>query len=594
MILGIHFGHDASVAVTDLCGKVLLAIQEERLSRRKLHEGIPLRGIRTALDLYGFENIRLVVIGSYINLNSQNALYYYSNAIPFADYRKNKLPNGKLLPIDPGYLKTLNKKFASNSAHQIIEECILTLFPELNGKSFKWVHHHDSHLGCAIGAADRNFDSLLVSLDGRGDGESGAISAIKNENYVLHNRIDELDSLGKLYNAVTSRYGFEPMKHDGKITGLAAYGSYSAAVMLLMKYIKVQNGNVKIVRTKSLSDRIINKANKYLTIPFAKSNLDQIISLAESQTVNYGDLAYAIQFVLEKAVCEIINYWCSHLEISRVSAAGGVFANVKMNQKISELEIVESINIFPNMGDGGISLGGIWYYLNCTSALTKDSPYEDMYLGTSNDLQNKQTLETLISNADFLLTQYESDFNLIEDLVELIANKKIVGIINGRGEFGPRALGNRSLLMDPRDPNINQICNSRLKRTEFMPFAPIVTDEDFEYYFSKSKNQDLSTFEYMTITCDVKDEVKDSIKGVVHVDGTARPQVVSKRSNLFIFNLLKRYKSQTGCGVLINTSFNVHEEPIVNSLEDGIKLLFDNSIDVIVYSNYVIKKNNSK
>ena len=236
--------------------------------------------------------------------------------------------------------------------------------------------------------------------------------------------------------------------------------------------------------------------------------------------------------------------------------AGGIFANIKINQKISEMEKVKSCYIFPNMGDGGLSAGAILgEYFSKNKNLKKNNL--SMYLGSPCSEINNETL------LDSKLKTLEVE-NMYKFIAKELKKNKIVGIFRGKMEYGPRALGNRSIICSPQKIEINEILNQKLKRSEFMPFAPCVLAEDFETYFqSKIAVED---YKFMTFTCETKKICDEVAPAIVHLDKSARPQSVFKKDNNFLYNVLTEFKKETGLGMLINTSFNVHEEPIVNHI----------------------------
>jgi len=574
MFLGINLEHNSSLAITDFSGKLLLAIEEERLSRVKNHWGVPALAL-SKLSNYPSYEIKEIIIGSTFNITAIDC----ERMLVALEDNPSMKRGIKQLPKYP------SAKYKINNPKLEIEKAILKILAQGQNIKFTWVKHHDSHLGCALGAADRSGDSLLISLDGQGDGESGAISTYNCITGNVNNlaRFSSLDSLGLLYSAVTNKYNFTRSKHEGKITGLAAYGNYSTAVSILLNHIEINNGIIRLKYLKGFKGNVVRVLNLMTGGKIQlRNSIDSIIDLAETQTLNYADLAYAIQFTLEKAVLEIVNYWQKKLEISNVSLSGGVFANVKLNQKIAELTGINKVSIFPNMSDGGISAGSIWSALNSRGQLSNSSLYENMYLGFNEKYfyqpekwgGSRKINSLKISNLD-----------LVDKIVELLCSGMVVGVHQGRQEFGPRALGNRSILIDPRNKNVNSIVNKRLKRTEFMPFAPIVIQEDADKYFEIHNFDNLEPFRYMTMTCVVKKDFINFFPAVVHVDGTARPQFISIADNPLIYRILQRFKLKTGIGVLINTSFNVHEEPINDSLENSLEALTRNAVDYVVTEN---------
>jgi len=269
-----------------------------------------------------------------------------------------------------------------------------------------------------------------------------------------------------------------------------------------------------------------------------------------------------------------------------VVTAGGVFANVKLNQRIAELPNVDSFFVFPDMGDGGNAYGAA--ILAYRKDATTPPPYEritDVYLGPS--FTNDEVEAELKKHADI---SYEKVSDITKETARLIADKKIVGWFQGRMEYGPRALGNRSVVAHPTDASINKWLNDRMKRTEFMPFAPSCLSEAADELFDIKKASMKSPAEFMTITFAMKPEWATKAAAVAHVDGTARPQLVRKETNPRFHALISHYKDITGLPLVINTSFNVHEEPIVCSPAHAIASLKNGMIDVLAIEDFIARK----
>ena len=563
MILGINLSHGSSACLTTDDGIVIYALEEERISRIKNHVGIPLRAIDLILSSSPAITLSKVVIGSHATLSWDDA-----NRFLVALEGNPSNPVGRSFPPFPSY-----DSHKSGTPRELIESKIRKLV-EAKGiqcSDFVWPKHHDSHLGTALGTGINN-ESLLVSFDGEGDGESGVIALLSAQNQV--SRLvsnSKFDSLGYLYEAVTSKYNFKPNQHEGKITGLAAYGSWSEAVEVISNHISILSGTLEIDYAKTLNQKRLNNLKRYAKLSTTPNSLAEIIDLAASATTKYEDLAFAIQKVLENSILEILGYFSNKLQLRDFALTGGVFANVKLNQKIAESDFARKVFVFPNMGDGGLCLGGVWSYLSGTNNLSKENLYKDMFLAP--DYFPKSTFSGLeVTKLD--------ERNKFQVIAEEIAEGKLVAVHQGRMEFGPRALGNRSLLLDPRNREILERTNKRLKRTEFMPFAPMVLEEEFTKYF-ETPNQTMQPFSYMAMTCRVLENFANQIPAVTHVDMTARPQVVTRESNFYCFNILKSFQEKTGVPVLVNTSLNVHEEPINYSLEDTLSCLRRGAIDVI-------------
>jgi carbamoyltransferase len=570
MILGLSLSHDASAAITENDGVVHSALGEERITRLKNHSGLPVRSIERLIQgASNGLNFEKVVIGSHQNMSLIDA----KKMIAQLDQNPSN-PEGKDFPLRPAY--KLPKSLENLGPRAIIEKTLTDLLLSQGAKvgEFVWENHHNSHLGCALGATEA-MHSILVSFDGHGDGESAALALSKDRE--IKRRlisIPQLDSLGTLYSAVTAKYNFKPNQHEGKITGLAAFGSHSRAVEYLMDYVSVSEGKITInyFKSKTMSNIIGGIRSLGFKTSLVKS-LEDIVYLAESQTENYADLAFAIQSVLESSIVEIASHWIDKTGVRNLSLAGGVFANVKLNQKLADLSMTNKVTVFPNMGDGGIALGGVWSYLSKSFALSSSELYTDMFLGP--------VVEEQVDSGQLDLNVEEFQSSEIANLAAVDIEKgKLVAIHQNRMEFGPRALGNRSLLLDPRDRSIQITANNRLHRTEFMPFAPMVLEREFDNFF-ETKNQTRTPFNYMTMTCNIKEDKRHLIPAVTHVDGTARPQIINSNLNPLCNSIIESFYNKTRIPILVNTSLNVHEEPINFSLDDSISCLRRKIIDVI-------------
>jgi len=301
--------------------------------------------------------------------------------------------------------------------------------------------------------------------------------------------------------------------------------------------------------------------------------------------VKREDVAAAAQGLLEESVVEYVRHSHQAHPRRQIVMAGGVFANVKLNQRICEIPGVEAVFIHPNMGDGGGSYGAAILALKEAHPALNIRPkaLNNVYFGPEySEAQIKEAID-----------RFEVSCIYVKDIearvAEEIARKKIVGRFSGRMEYGPRALGNRSILADPTDTTINDWLNKRLKRTEFMPFAPSTLDRAAPAMY-RNFSGGAYTSSFMTITFDVVQEWIDRAPAVVHVDGTARPQVVFRENNPSYYRILEEYEKRTGLPLFVNTSFNMHEEPIVCSPEDAIRSYLAGSVDVMAIGNFILEQ----
>ena len=326
-------------------------------------------------------------------------------------------------------------------------------------------------------------------------------------------------------------------------------------------------------------------SNLDLYIPYNRNYLDSFKKILEP--FNREDIAAGVQKHCEDLIVAYVKYWLKKLgkrTPQDICLAGGLFANVKINQCISEIKGIRNIFVFPNMGDGGLPVGGVCYQNFIQTGNTKIN-FSNIYLGME---YNNDEILKILKVKDTELT-YKKMKNRPNEIFEMLDSSKVVGYFDGRMEFGPRALGSRSILANARDKKINDQLNKRLERTEFMPFAP-VTPEDFasESYINWNPEHIASCFMTRTYKCQLSFRKKHP--AVVHVDGTARPQIIKKKHNPRYYDVIKNYCVRSNEKALINTSFNAHEQPIILTPDLAIKSLLQNRIDILVLSDYVVCK----
>jgi carbamoyltransferase len=549
MIIGLTIGHDASVSISDIEGNILFAAGEERFSRVKGHIGAPYQALAAGIKYLNLDRKELSkfphIVAGAINLSSIEWFYYLLLSKSYQ--AKYDIFNGSL---PPGLLQEISNKM--KMIHGSTEDKFKTLLERnLEYKIDKLVsiNHHDAHAACAFWAS--NFKkSLVLTLDGSGDGESGTLRMLKSsgEQKILK-RIPDKYSLGHLYSEVTKRYGFKESRHEGKITGLAAYSTSGAEQI---KFEKIFNSRLCGYTPKYRYDfRFRNPKN--LKAFDTRMALKLSVQRTERKCLEFPDLAKSIQNYLEESVSQIISEYNPSSKTG-ISLAGGVFSNVLLNGSLREKFSSTEIYVYPNMGDGGLSVGAIWEFLRLNHKPPVQLRDTSMYLGT--DLE---PIPSFWNKVD------ATPMNLAQDILD----KKIVGLLTGRMEYGPRALCHRSILATPVDSAINSDLNARLNRTEFMPFAPVVRDVDFEKVFCDSKQKTLlscNNFNFMTETCYVRNEYRDKIQAVVHKDGTARPQILKREDNIFLYEAMTILSNDYDLPAIINTSFNAHEEPIVENI----------------------------
>jgi carbamoyltransferase len=417
------------------------------------------------------------------------------------------------------------------------------------------VEHHQSHAANAYYTS--GFDeALIVTLDGYGSGLAGSVSIGRDGRIERVHGIDYPHSLGTFYESVTSGLGFKPSRHEGKIVGLAAYGDPSVLRDVLLSRFAQDDGNFRILESNN--------------IYFARLLASQFPKI---------DVAAAYQHVLERVATRYVRHYLEQSGLRRVVLSGGVVANVKLNQRIRDLPGVESIFIHPNMGDGGCGTGAA--LLEFVGRRELGQPLGDVFLGPA---YSEAEITEALRRAQLPFDHHPS---IEPTIARLIAAGKVVARFNGRMEYGPRALGNRSILYHAREPQVNQWLNQRLGRTEFMPFAPATLAEHRHLCYQNTEGAEYAA-QFMTLTFDCTDFMKRESPAAVHVDGTARPQLVTPTSNPSFYAVLTEYHRLTGLPSVINTSFNMHEEPIVCSPDDAIRAFLQGNLDYLAIGRFLV------
>jgi carbamoyltransferase len=427
------------------------------------------------------------------------------------------------------------------------------------GDKLVYVDHQRAH--CASAYYASRFDRcLVVSLDGYGSGNAGAFYVGEGGRLRLLTNVPYPHSLGTFYRRVTQALGFKPNQHEGKIVGLAAFGNPHVLYDEIRARFDLDHDDY--YRFKSSQD------------PFFETHL--------LDRHSREDIAAAYQRVLEDVSTEYISRWARRIAVRHVACAGGVFANVKLNQRVLALENIDQLFVFPAMGDGGVGVGAaMTVHADVTD--TRPTPLHDVYLGPD---YTERAIERALASAGLL---YRKPANLESELADLLVANRVIARFTGAMEFGPRALGNRSILYPASDPAVNTWLNKRLRRTEFMPFAPISLDEHAaELYEGIGGVRHAAQF--MTVTANCSATMRRQSPAAVHVDGTARPQLVTKDVNGPAYRVLKCYYERTGIPTLIYTSFNMHEEPIVCSPEDAIRAWHDGALDVLALGPFIVDR----
>ena len=590
-ILGISsFFHDSAASLI-IDGEIIAAAQEERFSRIKHDESFPVNSINYVLG------------ESKLELHQVDHIVFFEK--PFLKFER-------LLETYLAFAPRGFKSFSLSMPIWLREKLFMKKFlfdklKELDSKyldinKISFSEHHYSHAASAYYPSPFK-EAIILTLDGVGEWATSTVALGKGNNLKMLKEIYFPHSLGLLYSAFTYYTGFKVNSGEYKLMGLAPYGNPKYKNKILDALIDLKDDG---------SFKLNMKYFNYATgLTMTNKNFSDLFGLPVRDPNNnkieqfHMDIASSIQAVTEEIVLRMVKALVKEYKIKNLCLAGGVALNCVVNGKILKNKLIENIWVQPAAGDAGGSLGAAlayWY-----SELQKPRKnYKDQmkgsYLGPKfNDTEIKKKLDEFKANYKKLNTE-----ELIALTARELANKKTVGWFQGRMEFGPRALGGRSILGDPRSEEMQKQLNLKIKfRESFRPFAPSVLREDVNEWFEMNNDSP-----YMLLVSEVKkdkqikmktDEDKlfgieklnikrSSIPAVTHVDYSARIQTVHKETNLRYYNLIKEFKKNTNCPVLVNTSFNVRGEPIVCTIEDAYKCFMGTNLDILVIEDFILFK----
>lgn len=598
LILGISaYYHDSAAAIVQ-DGKVLFAAQEERFSRIKNDAAFPEKAIAYCLRESGFEAEDLDLIAFYDKpwLKFERLLETYYAFAP-KGFRSFAMAMPVWLKEKLFTKQSIKKRISELSKSKTLK--IPLYFPE----------HHLSHAASAFYTSPFQRCAYLT-IDGVGEWATTSYGTACGEKGIqVSGELHFPDSLGLFYSSFTYFLGFEVNSGEYKMMGLAPYGNPdSKRVLNFMDIIREKLIDIKPDGSIKLNTdyfeyptglRMVNP-KKWEKLFGIKKRLAE-----EKLEQPHADLALAAQKVMEEVLIRLIRFVKQETGENNLCLAGGVALNCVANSILYDQKVFDDIYVQPAAGDAGGALGAAL----ATAYIKQDIDYHglkkpfNIYLGPR---YSNHDIERLLRKHKCRYRYFENTDDLIKATAQHIAQKKVTGWFRDRTEFGPRALGNRSILADASDPDMQYTLNMKIKfREGFRPFAPVVCEEDYEEYFEPGKHS-----YYMLFTSRVKESLrkklpenfqeyslekkrsfkKSDLPAITHIDFSARVQVVKKDLNPALWNLIQAYKKLTGTGVLINTSFNVKDEPIVNTPEDAYFCFEKSGMDILVLENYIITK----
>jgi carbamoyltransferase len=561
---GINKSHGSSLCLVDGAGEPVFCASEERFSRVKLQRGMPHRTFEHVARRYPMNGTALAIarLGTSARIRRE------------IDYVRSSARQGLFSPplgprlAELARLWTRKKIIRDRELHRL---SIDTRY--FAGRPVDLaLDHHLCHMASAYYCSGHD-EAMIVSIDGVGDLLSAVCGRGRGTDIEVTDRYFQSEQIsGQAYEVVTAMLGFHPDKHPGKVTGLAAYTEAPPELVSeLDDWFREQYSRGA-------------KENWFYLI-HRQDEERQLARLRELRHTRFGawtreEVSAAIQHILERDVLALVQRHFADPKNHHVVLAGGVFANVKLNQRIKELGF-KSIFIQPGMGDEGTGLGAA---ILASHHQQPFGPYRlrDVYLGPD---YSPAEIRAALERAG-LAFQALSGGRLERRLAELLDEGYIIARYQGRMEFGPRALGNRSILYHAKDPAANDWLNEQLKRSEFMPFAPVTLAEHADACYRSVAGAE-HTAEFMTITFDATEQMRRQSPACVHVDGTARPQLVTKSSNPSLHATLTHYHEISGIPSVINTSFNMHEEPIICTPEEAVRGFLAAHLDALAIGEYL-------
>ena len=592
-ILGISaFFHDSAAALI-VDGKIVAAAQEERFSRKK-HDA-----------RYPFNAVQYVLNESNLNLNDIDHIVFFEK--PFLKFERLL---ETYLAFAPFGFKSFSLSMPLWLREKLFQKQFLFEKLKEHDESFKNIdkiffsEHHYSHAASAFYPSPFK-EAVVLTLDGVGEWATTTVAIGKGNDLRMVKEIHFPHSIGLLYSAFTYYLGFKVNSGEYKVMGLAPYGQPKYKDKILKNLIDLKDDGSFRINMKYFNYATgLTMTNKKFSNLFGQKVRNPKDDLL---TEFHMDIAASIQAVTEEIVLRLTSSIAKEYKIKNLCLAGGVALNCVANGKILKNKFFENIWIQPAAGDAGGSLGAalaFWHKeLNKERSIKSSDQMKGAFLGPSfNDQEVEKELNFL--NANFVKL---GENELIETVAKELANEKIIGWFQGRMEFGPRALGGRSIIADPRSDKMQKKLNLKIKfRESFRPFAPSVLREDVNKWFEINCDSP-----YMLLVADVKKEIqipmseenknlfgieklnikRSSIPAVTHVDFSSRIQTVHEETNPKYYNLLKKFKEITKCSVLVNTSFNVRGEPIVCSIKDSFNCFMGTDLDILVIENFILFKN---
>ncbi len=560
--------HDSSAAIVK-DGKLLAAADEERFTRKKHDANFPVNAIKYCLRAAKISSVDLVI--------------FYENP----DVKWKRIEGSlKKYPPSKEVLNSIENLWFSLKSKEKIQE---TFFEQIGlDNKIIFLDHHLCHAASSYFVSGFN-ESTIVTIDGVGEKATTSYGFAKGEFLNLKKCINFPHSLGLLYTAITVFLGFKANDHEYKVMGLAPYGvmnhEKNPYYEKLLKLIRLHSDG-------SFSLDMQFFGHEHINTPAFTPSLSELLGVSprlreDKITKDHANLAAALQLVLEDATFNILNHVHKITKCNNLCFTGGVALNSVLNGKILSKTPFKKLFIQPSAGDSGTVVGAAKYAYHASS---QNSSIERVLHSSYGPDYSGDEIRNFLEQSDIRFKAVSDDESLIKQTAKLLQKKYVVGWFQGRMEWGPRALGNRSILASPVHEDMRDILNAKVKHRElFRPFAPVVCIEDAAKYFECDMPVPDPT-DYMLMVYPIKESVRSKIPAVTHVDGSGRLQTVRREQNPLYHSLIKEFGVLTNVPILVNTSFNVRGEPIVCSPSDAFRCMMGTEIDYLVIGKYIVAR----
>ena len=571
-VVGIHNGHNAAAAV--VCdGELMFALQEERLTRTKNQGGLPKKTLAAIIGQFPMATDPGRTLPIAFGGENLTKCEWRREAILASYGRTSKSAMGtvKSLARKSSLLSHTINHFKLRNLEQEIADTMVGAKPQASG-----FDHHLCHAAAAyFGWGRMKGDILVLTCDGAGDRICASVNIGNGGKLRTVARTDETHSVGAFFGKITFLLGMCPLEHEYKVMGLASYAERAGEAKNIAEefwqLFEFDPANLMVWRRKNGSP----------PMQLASAYLSRLI-----QRKRFDHVAAGSQLFVERFLSTWVRNCIQETGIRRVALSGGVFMNVKANKRILELPELEELFVFPSCGDETNAIGAAWLLHQKETGATPQA-LSHLYLGME---PSAQQIEAALHNYKFqnaALVEEEKDIE--RRVATLLSKGQIVARYKGRCEFGARALGNRSILANASQQDAARTINEMIKCRDFwMPFAPSVLEERSKEYFLKPKPMPAP---YMIMTFDTREEKRQVLAAAMHAyDFTGRPQEVSERVNPEYFRLLKYFEELTGEGIILNTSFNLHGEPVVCSPEDALRVFDISGLKYLALGDLLLSK----